>query len=392
MKYTLVIKLCALLALLATGCRKELPLPSAEATPVVVYEIQPATIREQIILSGTAMPWQHIRLTAEIGGQLVEVAMRPDSGEDRREIREGDSVTIGEALFGIDTASLKADLRAAESAADYAQETFGRYTKLRDRGAASEEEFQRWQSQAEQARQNVNAARARLQRAQVNAPMNGVLDRKFADLGSNVTPGEALADIVSIQRLKVVIAVPENAVQHVTEGDELTLVFDGLGEQVLGRVIFVAAMADAATLTFPVHLEVDNSDGRLRAGNIAKVRLVKRIIPQAVAAPLPAIISGVTGYRVMVVENGIARGRQVELGVMDSGLFEIRTNLKLGDLLIVQGQREAVEGQPVDVRATVRDLKELPRILPELLPEMLPFLSLFAKVQYQPQECMKSGY
>ena len=57
------------------------------------------------------------------------------------------------------------------------------------------------------------------------------------------------------------------------------------------------------------------------------------------------------------------RSRQVELGVMDSGLFEIRTNLKLGDLLIVQGQREAVEGQPVDVRATVRDLKELPRIL-----------------------------
>ncbi len=351
-------------AMVFAGCRESPEVPEARPTPVAVYEIQPRTIRAQIILSGVARPWQNSRLTAEISGQIVEVAERPDKRDGTRAIREGDRVERGELLFGIDTSTILAELRAAEANFAYTQETFERYRNLLEREAASEEEFQRWQSQAQQAQEAINAIRARLENARVTSPLNGLINNKSVNIGETVMAGADLCQVVQIDRLRVDIAVPENAVRFIEVGDELQLRFDSLPDEVVsGEVIFVAPMADIQTLTFECHVEVDNPDLRLRAGNIAKVNLVKRVNPEAVAVPLQALMSGVTGYRVMVVEDGKARSRDVELGAMDGDMFEILSGLELGDNLIVWGNREAVDGQEVDVRVSSTDLDRLREIV-----------------------------
>src|SRR5690554_5928975 len=126
MRYLPGAALALLMSVAVAGCGQPSEPPRQEATPVVVYQVRPDTIRDQIILSGTAAPWQHVTLSAEIGGKVVEVARRGDESDSdsRREIREGDRVSAGELIFGIDTATLEADLRAAEASAEYARQNY----------------------------------------------------------------------------------------------------------------------------------------------------------------------------------------------------------------------------------------------------------------------------
>ena len=81
---------------------------------------------------------------------------------------------------------------------------------------------------------------------------------------------------------------------------------------------------------------------------IAKVTLVRRVIPDAIAVPFYAIIPRENGYVVMVENEGKAHSKAVELGVIGNRV-QVLSGLEPGDRLIVSGQRELADGQNIRV-------------------------------------------
>ena len=138
-----------------------------------------------------------------------------------------------------------------------------------------------------------------------------------------------------------------------------------------GTIVFISMTADSATRTYIVKVLVDNSAGILRPGMIVRAHLVRRELEAAIAVPFFTIIDREQGKAVFVVEDGVARARQIQYGTFEKGLVEIRSGLNVGERLVIVGQRGLVDGQKVEVTQDItplarqwitegKDISELP--------------------------------
>ena len=83
---------------------------------------------------------------------------------------------------------------------------------------------------------------------------------------------------------------------------------------------------------------------------IARANFVRRSLADIVTIPLFSIIDK-GGERIVFVEkDGVAEARTVTLGVIERDRVQILDGLKVGDNLIVAGQREVEDGMKVNVR------------------------------------------
>lgn len=373
--------LCAM-ALAAAGCSQP-PKPESQdrTVPVVVAPVQPTEVVDQMTIRATVEPWESVRLSAEVPGKLVFIGKA-----------EGDRVNRGERLFGIDKATYQAQVTQAEAqlamaraqqsqataqlaqaqaTASYEEAALRRNKRLLERGAISQDEMDRVQADRDvavaaleaaqagvqaaesglaSAQAALEAAKVELEKTDIYAPLDGTFDAKLAELGEYVGPGSPLGDVVHTERLKAIVPVPEKDVVFVRPGETMEVRFDALGGELReGEVIFVKQVADPRTLTFPVHLAVDNADGRVRPGMIARVRLVRRKFEDAIAVPLFSVIRRADGYHVFVEQDGQAVQRDIELGVYDFSKVQVTEGLEPGDRLIIRGQRNLVAGDEVKV-------------------------------------------
>jgi multidrug efflux pump subunit AcrA (membrane-fusion protein) len=78
--------------------------------------------------------------------------------------------------------------------------------------------------------------------------------------------------------------------------------------------------------------------------------------------PLEAIVSFAGVTKVFVVENGVARGRQVQVGRVQNGLQEVVDGLKPGETVVTSGQSKLFDGAKVVLReaAARQSDKEVP--------------------------------
>jgi len=119
--------------------------------------------------------------------------------------------------------------------------------------------------------------------ATVRAPSAGVISSFDLSPGDFVAPGQAACEIVGMERLKLVVYIPENRLGFVTEGEELAVRVDSFpGETFSGVVLNVAPQAEftprnvqvvdeRVSQVFAVELSLSNPDGRLRPGMAADV-------------------------------------------------------------------------------------------------------------------------
>jgi len=83
---------------------------------------------------------------------------------------------------------------------------------------------------------------------------------------------------------------------------------------------------------------------------IARVAFLRRTIPDALIAPLFAIVDK-GGERLLFLEkDGVAHARTVSIGVIEGDRVQITKGLNPGDHLIVTGQTEVEEGMKVQAR------------------------------------------
>jgi membrane fusion protein (multidrug efflux system) len=123
-----------------------------------------------------------------------------------------------------------------------------------------------------------------------------------------------------------------------------------LDRELPGIIDFVAYKADPATKTFHVKVIVDNASHDIRPGMIARVAFLRRVIPDALAAPIFSIVDK-GGERILFVEkDGVVQARTISIGAIEGDKVQITKGLQPGDHLIVTGQTEVEEGMKVQVQ------------------------------------------
>lgn len=319
-----------------TGALSDLP----PAIPVTIMEIKAESIRDIIFLPGATEAWQDVKVAADTAGRVEWTGPR-----------EGDRVKINDLLIKIDVSALKASLDHAEAQYRLADDLYQRRKRLFERKIIAQEELDQSKTQRTLAATDLQQIQVRYNHGFPRSPIDGIINHVYVDAGEFIDTGKPIADIINIERIKINVHVPELDVRFVLQGQKTPVRIDAFPDRALsGTVDFVAFKADPATKTFLVRTVIENPFGDIRPGMIARVAFVRRVVPDALLAPLFALVDKGGERLVFIEKDGVAQSRTVAIGVIEGDRVQITSGLNPGDHLIVRGQTEVEDGMKVRVQ------------------------------------------
>jgi membrane fusion protein (multidrug efflux system) len=329
------------------GCNhsesKEDPENEKEQVPaikVAIVTVEPTPIRDILVLPGETEAWQDVLVGADTAGRVEWIGPQ-----------EGDSVKKGDLLVKIDVSGLKAALDRAEAAYQLADELYQRRQRLFERKIIGQEERDRSQTERSLAGGNLRQARVEYERGFVKAPISGIINHLYVDEGEFIDRGKPLLELVDVDKIKITVNVPELDVRYLRVGQTPAVRVDAFADRRLAGIVdFIAYKADPATKTFPVKVLIDNPGHEFRPGMIARVFFLRRVVADALVAPLFALVDKGGERLVFIEKDGVAHARTAAIGVIEGDRIQITEGLSVGDHLIVEGQKEVEEGMRVRVQ------------------------------------------
>ncbi|NKB72125.1 MAG: efflux RND transporter periplasmic adaptor subunit [Candidatus Latescibacteria bacterium] len=334
--------LALMLGSLLAGCQaaeEDLPQRPERSANVGVYSLRPDTLVQYAFLPVTAMPWRQVGLAFQEGGTIEEIA-----------VDLNDPVAAGQVLARLDADLLQAAAIETRADLDLQQYNYQRAVQLHGEGSLAESELKNAAYQLKRAQASQATLAKRLQNAVLRAPFSGRIAARLIEKGQQVQAGAAAFQLVQTQRVKVVGWVPENQIADFAQGTSVEIGFNAYPEEVhTAAVDRLAPAADPSRRVFGLEIHLDNSNQRIRAGMIGRMRAVRRSYRDVVVVPRQAVQERDAGAVVFAVVEDQAQRRPVLLGPGEGDRVIVETGLQWDERIVVTGGRDLIDGDRVRI-------------------------------------------
>jgi len=187
------------------------------------------------------------------------------------------------------------------------------------------------------ARTQVDQARKAIADTAIYAPISGYISERVADVGEYISPSapnSKIATIVRTSPLRLRIDVPEQSIGKVAIGEGISLQTSAYPDRnFAGQVRRILPSLNVTARTLTVEADVPNTDGLLKPGQFATVRITQNTPENAVMVPATAVKAFGDKNSVFVVKDGAAREQVVQAGLLENGLIQIKNGIAEGDVV-----------------------------------------------------------
>lgn len=334
--------------------------PSERLREVATLEVLSAPIRLDVQVAGVLEPRRSVALFAETRGPVIEVGAEELDRVEAEQVL----VRIDPLLAAVALERAEAAVTRTESELALARSNLARRRSLSERGVASDADLEDTESAERVAAAGLRDARAERVRARddlakktVVAPFAGVLRTFPVEVGEYLNEGQQIGELLDLSTARATLGLSDREIVAVRGGQPVEVRVEAYpGEVFEGRILRVGAASDVQTGKFPVEIEVENSDGRLLPGMVARAHLdlgepvARRVVPRE--ATLDEF--GLRFVWVIEREAGadVARRRRVEVRPLAfrPGVFEVVSGLDDGTRIAVSDLRQLRDGEPVRVK------------------------------------------
>jgi membrane fusion protein (multidrug efflux system) len=323
-----------------TGCGRQRATAAGEALPAASVQTQMVESKSRVATEdvvGTVRAKLHAVIEAKVSGKIEQLRVVP-----------GQDVAAGERLVQLDAREVQAQVDQATAVCQQAESDLKRATDLFQQKILSQSEYDAAQSKFHVADAAASAAKTLLDYTRVTAPFDGVITRKYADVGDLAAPGKPLLEMEDARDLQLETDVPEAVIGRLTLGDKLNVRVSGVSNELAGVVSEIAPSADPNSRTFLVKLDLPPAPG-LRAGQFGRVA-VPVGETSALRVPATAVLQRGEMELVFVVVTGHAQLRIVKTGKRIGNEVELVSGVDAGEQVVVAGASNLVDGQPVEVK------------------------------------------
>ena len=328
----------------------------------------PAKIKLVALAPVTQQDFNHyIELQGKVDAENISyISPRGMGGQVKAVlVRQGDRVRKGQLLLRLDDAIQRQQVVAArqqaggiQSQLTLARSIYKRQKNLWEQGIGTEVQLLTAQTnvstleaQLRQVNEGVKLSQEQLSTASVYSDVSGVADVVNIRVGETfqgMTAAGPQIKIVNTSNLKVVSNIPENYLGTVQKGTAVVVFFPDVNKTINTTVSFTGASIDVNNRGFIVEAKLP-ADPALKPNQLATMKIRDYSSPNSVIIPLKTLQNDEQGKFVMVAvdEKGklFARKRTVNIGMLNGDQLEIKTGLKAGDQLIVEGFASLYEGQ-----------------------------------------------
>lgn len=241
------------------------PTPATDApTPVIgvrVLDSHADLIKRQLELLGKTEVSRRTIVRAETGGTVAVL------GADK-----GDKLSGGQLLVRMNEDDRPDQLAQAEALVRQRQLEYDVAKTLNKEAIGSRTKLAEAESLLAAAKAQRQRVKLDLERLEVVAPFDSVMEIRHVEIGDFIDRGDPLAVIVDLDPITVVVDVPERELSALQLGVKNPIEFVDETRST-GEVSYIASSANDTTRTFRVEMKVANADLRLREGMTAKVWL-----------------------------------------------------------------------------------------------------------------------
>lgn len=274
----------------APAAAGESPLMTVRARTLVAEEIP-----REVVLVGKTAPSRAVDVRAEVEGRVEEIL-------DGR----GRLVEAGEILVRLEKRDLPERLKQAMAVEAQSRLEFASGKRLFEQGLRSEAELAGLEAALRGAQQRVRALEIDLEKTQIAAPFDGILEERQVESGDFVRIGDRVARVIELKPLVVTAEATEFQREFLKVG-EVGHARLASGSEVDGVLRYVGSEADPARRTFTVELEVPNPGGELGAGLSAEIAVeTERVAAYRISPALVSIADdGTFGIKVVDADDRV---------------------------------------------------------------------------------------
>ena len=345
-----------------TGCAdansKDDAAKAPSAPPVSAAIVIEKPVAETQEFSGRLEAVEVVEIRSRVSGYITAVNFKP-----------GAEVKKGDVLFVIDPRPYQAEAdragaaaSAARARADLARLELQRAERLLADKAIAQREFDERDAAQKELDANARAAQAQYEAARLNlaytrvtAPIDGRVSKAEITLGNLVDASAVLTSVVSLDRIYASFDGDEQTYLRVgarDQRDKGAVVKVGLANEEgfphEGKLEFVDNQLDARTGSVRMRATLANPDRALAPGLFARVQVGSGVAAKAIVVNERAVGTDQSRKFVVVVgADGKAEYRPVTLGPVVDGMRVVRSGLKAGEKIVVNGLQRVRPGAPV---------------------------------------------
>lgn len=349
-----------LLACLLTSCKKQEkapPLPPSVTASLVEERDVPVYV-EAI---GQVIPPVEVQIRPQVQGKLLEAY-----------VKQGDIVEEGQVLYQIDPRPFEAvleqtiaQLQHDEALLEIAQKTVDRYKTVIEDDYISKLTYEQYQSNLKAAQAQVDADKANIKTAQLNvdftkivAPVAGKISY-FAVYPGNVMIAYDTAAITVIRPfnpIDVLFSLSQQQFELIRkeQGDggvwPFMAILPETDLQLVGETYFIDNQINQNTGTILLKGRFSNMKWNLWPGEFVKIRVLQKMVKDALVVPPGAILIGKNGpYLYVIDQDDKAVPYDVDVVMRTNEYIAFKSpQVKKGDRVIIDGQINVAPGLTVN--------------------------------------------
>jgi len=289
----------------------------------------------EIVLRGRTKSVRSVKVRAEIAGRVTKVLRG-----------KGAYVKAGDVIAHLDIYDRPQRLKEAKALVYQRRLEHKAALSLSKKGFRAETKLAAATTLLDSAQSHVTRIELEISHTRIRAPFAGIIDSRPVEIGDYLKIGNPIVVIVDQDPYLVVGEVTEREVGYLKVGQQTTA---GLitGQQVSGKISFIAATADSATRTFRVEVRVPNPKRDLREGVTAEIRIPLAQKPAHFVSPAVMTLNddGEIGVKIVDDDNIVHFRAATILSDSEKGIW--LSGLPSQIRIIVVGQEFVRDGDEV---------------------------------------------
>ena len=220
--------------------------------------------------------------------------------------------------------------------------------------AGKQSQIEAAKAQVASATAQYNSSQAQVTYSEIHSPGAGVVADRPLYPGDIATQGIPLFVVMDISRVVARLNVPQAQASAIRSGQPATVTLADTGEEFKGTVTTVSPATDPQSATLQVWVTIPNPGEKLKPGASVHAGIVTETIKNALLVPVTALLPGEEGGQaVLVVIDGVAHKRPVQLGVRQGDKVQVLTGVAAReDVVVVGGMGVDDKGKVKVVEAT----------------------------------------
>lgn len=287
------------------------------------------TLENTSPLTGRLEPIEEVTIIPKAMGEVTGVY-----------VELGQKVTKGTVLFELDKTQIATAYNQAKASYTDAQVNLSRIETLYKEGAVSLQQYEQAKTGYTIAKESYTSASDGMSNYVVTSPIDGYVTSINVDTGGVASQSMPAATIANIDKLEIDTSISETIINKIKVGDKVNVLVSSVSDTPLSGTITALSPAPAAgSLTYPMKVTLDNENAEVKPGMFAEVVITSDKTADVIALPSSAVLIKSGKTVVATIEDGKkVVFKDVVVGVDNGDLAEIKSGIKAGDTVVVEGQ------------------------------------------------------